>query len=495
MKDSIESVRKQITENEKNLRLIEERKAEYVQATDIPLQIIKDERRLQQEYNTLKEKLRELEKHSPAISTPSSQVKRTPYIRAWQVSIVGLVVGVGAITFAIFKPPPNGNDRPQLNPTLKLGDVVPPEATKIAVAVMSNCPEAQNTLVKELQKVFLNKKPQISVEKLQKEVQDTTTARSQGAEINAELVIWGRCSQNTNFSDVNFEILIAKGTPEVYEPKSLLFHSPSESQVLNLAEALGKYLHRDYADVASTFDAIAAGFASNSSSKALLQLIQGNNLLFTRKYSEAIEVYQKAIKNQPNQAGLYHNLGVAYLNQVYKTYEHKSVSPADFKPAIKTLNRAIQLEPKFKLSHISLGEIWVWLGSVNQNVLYLQNAETSCQKANSPEVPQKIQAQAKVCLATIQIVRYNSEQNGSLQNVDKMGLLKLNTSYWSMPLLTQGTADYFRWRQDMKSETIRNIAQKNLNEALHKMEDDVNLENSRARYEGAKSYLNKLQSN
>jgi formylglycine-generating enzyme required for sulfatase activity len=42
---TIDSLRRQLAEARENLRLIEERKAEYVLVTDIPLQLIKDERR------------------------------------------------------------------------------------------------------------------------------------------------------------------------------------------------------------------------------------------------------------------------------------------------------------------------------------------------------------------------------------------------------------------------------------------------------------------
>jgi hypothetical protein len=41
-----ESLRCQLAEARKNLRLIEEPKSQYVQETDVPLQLIKDERRL-----------------------------------------------------------------------------------------------------------------------------------------------------------------------------------------------------------------------------------------------------------------------------------------------------------------------------------------------------------------------------------------------------------------------------------------------------------------
>lgn len=46
--DERASLARQLVELRNNLRLIEERKTEYIQATDIPLQLVKDERRLRE---------------------------------------------------------------------------------------------------------------------------------------------------------------------------------------------------------------------------------------------------------------------------------------------------------------------------------------------------------------------------------------------------------------------------------------------------------------
>ena len=47
MNDIIQSLRKQLAEARENLRLIRERKSEFVLETDVPLQLVKDERRLE----------------------------------------------------------------------------------------------------------------------------------------------------------------------------------------------------------------------------------------------------------------------------------------------------------------------------------------------------------------------------------------------------------------------------------------------------------------
>jgi hypothetical protein len=55
----IASLRRRLAESEENLRLIEERKAEYVMSTAIPLDLIKQERALQREITSLKARLAE----------------------------------------------------------------------------------------------------------------------------------------------------------------------------------------------------------------------------------------------------------------------------------------------------------------------------------------------------------------------------------------------------------------------------------------------------
>ena len=47
MGESIRSLREQLDAGEENLRLVQERKAEYVLETDVPLQLIREDRRLE----------------------------------------------------------------------------------------------------------------------------------------------------------------------------------------------------------------------------------------------------------------------------------------------------------------------------------------------------------------------------------------------------------------------------------------------------------------
>ena len=57
MTDDLQSMRRQLAETEENLRLIQERKAEHILTTDVPLQLIKEERRLRSQTADLRERL------------------------------------------------------------------------------------------------------------------------------------------------------------------------------------------------------------------------------------------------------------------------------------------------------------------------------------------------------------------------------------------------------------------------------------------------------
>jgi tetratricopeptide (TPR) repeat protein len=60
MNDIVESLRKQLAELEENLRLIQEREAEHVLPSEIPLQLIKDKRKVEARITELRERLAEI---------------------------------------------------------------------------------------------------------------------------------------------------------------------------------------------------------------------------------------------------------------------------------------------------------------------------------------------------------------------------------------------------------------------------------------------------
>ena len=64
--DDIASLRRQLEEALENLRLIEERKSQYVMAVDVPLQLVKEERRL-------RERIAELEDHVSEVAAEGAE--------------------------------------------------------------------------------------------------------------------------------------------------------------------------------------------------------------------------------------------------------------------------------------------------------------------------------------------------------------------------------------------------------------------------------------
>jgi hypothetical protein len=72
MSEIIQSLREQLAEAEGNLRLIRERKTEYVESEKIPLQLVKNEQRLEAEIAGLWERLIRLEAHSEEQQAPAA---------------------------------------------------------------------------------------------------------------------------------------------------------------------------------------------------------------------------------------------------------------------------------------------------------------------------------------------------------------------------------------------------------------------------------------
>jgi TolA-binding protein len=70
MSDELESLRRQLAEAQENLKLIHERMHEYVMQEDIPLQLIKNERRLQQRITELEQRIAGESAQQPPPATP-----------------------------------------------------------------------------------------------------------------------------------------------------------------------------------------------------------------------------------------------------------------------------------------------------------------------------------------------------------------------------------------------------------------------------------------
>jgi hypothetical protein len=103
-KARVEWLRHELSEAEENLRVIQRRKAEYVLETDVPLQIIKNEQRLETKITNLKAQLAELEQ-AVATGRLASAPGYKAAIQVWWQSQssgvkVAIVVALGSIIMA-----------------------------------------------------------------------------------------------------------------------------------------------------------------------------------------------------------------------------------------------------------------------------------------------------------------------------------------------------------------------------------------------------------
>jgi len=70
----LDSLRRQLAEERENLRLIHERKSEYVRKTEVPLDLIKDKRRCEAKIAELEAKITQVGQTSKRIPTPTGNL-------------------------------------------------------------------------------------------------------------------------------------------------------------------------------------------------------------------------------------------------------------------------------------------------------------------------------------------------------------------------------------------------------------------------------------
>jgi hypothetical protein len=118
LENKANSLKRRLAEAEENLRLIHERKSEYVQSADIPLQLIKDERRLAQEIEALRAQLEQL----PPPGEAELVAPTRPRGRTIAAGIAGLavVLAVGAAALGAFSPQHSTTAEPSPSPTLPI---------------------------------------------------------------------------------------------------------------------------------------------------------------------------------------------------------------------------------------------------------------------------------------------------------------------------------------------------------------------------------------
>lgn len=136
IESDIESLRRRLAEANENLCLIYDRMSQFVQETNVPLELIKDKRRLEQEIETLQaryECLRSLPQpasepelgNTPSTTEPSPEPDRGPLripIPRWRsrkvwVPVIVALIGLAVVTITIIPAIFNGNgDSEHLTP-------------------------------------------------------------------------------------------------------------------------------------------------------------------------------------------------------------------------------------------------------------------------------------------------------------------------------------------------------------------------------------------
>ena len=100
MSGVIQSLHGQLAELEENLRLVQEQKSKYVQETDIPLQLTKDERRIEAEITDLRERLAWLaETACPYRGLEPFEAEHAEFFFGREAMVESLVAKVGKVCF------------------------------------------------------------------------------------------------------------------------------------------------------------------------------------------------------------------------------------------------------------------------------------------------------------------------------------------------------------------------------------------------------------
>ncbi|NJN98017.1 MAG: hypothetical protein HC875_30030, partial [Anaerolineales bacterium] len=263
----------------------------------------------------------------------------------------------------------------------ELPDMAPPLTTTIAIASFANCPDTTAQISQELEARYSELNPPLSIKQLSGNLANSEEARLQGQQNKADLVIWGECDQ-TNVTS-NFEILSARGAPEVYEPEFLSISGSiptatgvKESKLFLTINAMSLYLRRDYENAGKAFGTVAT-LEADPKTKAELYLMQGNSFLFAYQYEKAKTTFLQA--NEPKTAPATHNLGIAYANIGWNTGE--------LAEAIEAYSQTLTLDPDFALAYINRSQARQWIGirlvPNNETLQQYTLAENDCEQAEN----------------------------------------------------------------------------------------------------------------
>jgi tetratricopeptide (TPR) repeat protein len=81
-------------------------------------------------------------------------------------------------------------------------------------------------------------------------------------------------------------------------------------------------------------------------------------------FANVVKVYQKLVKNQPNQVSAYLNIGEAYM----------SFTPAKTDEALTYFHKAYEVDPKNSIAALRMGQIYAQTGNRDEALKYLRVA-------------------------------------------------------------------------------------------------------------------------
>ncbi|MEE9352228.1 MAG: hypothetical protein V3U78_08205 [Thiotrichaceae bacterium] len=445
----LNSTNKQINETRKSIDLISERKSEYIQQVDIPIQLLKEE-------EGLKARLKELlaqkaETDSSETPPASTTVSKS---RLALLLLIPALIGVGLY---IYQPPApvqsetsvSGTPQPPtpVQPEVLVPDTAPLSPTSISIEGHTTCKEEMGSLYRLLK------------EKLNKTTIKVNQSKPwhETNEIPQLLIHFNDCNTPKNIN-IDYKIHVEKGPPEVYQPKLIHLEVPNNSiQIERVAIALGFYLYRDY-ESAITILKIASRNSSTEHNSFIFRLLQGNSLLFSYKYSEAVRVYAKVAKKNDVEV-LFNNLGIA---QTYADWNLKDEDEKDwFAPAKISFNKALKLNPAYKIPYINLAKIHEKLASqkykksfATDALRHYQITMDYCNKLDATPTP-KIEINSNVmklatfCPYKFRLGMYMSDpERHSLLDSYLTNIHHLATPYWSEPLIMDAFHRSFKKKND-----------------------------------------------
>lgn len=114
--------------------------------------------------------------------------------------------------------------------------------------------------------------------------------------------------------------------------------------------------------------------------KSVTELLQEGETAFSEgRYEDAVELYEKAVKEEPGSADAYNHLGMAY-HFLY----NKTGGANNQEEEIKAFRKAVELDPNNFESLLNLGQALFYEGDKKEAATYLRKAVELVPNPNDP---------------------------------------------------------------------------------------------------------------